>query len=885
MSTPSWNLPAVCREEHARRTGPSVVLVLSLLAGLCGHMHRADAQGDQKTGETRFFVSTEGSDAWSGKLAAHNAGKTDGPFASITRAREAIRELKAAQDGLRRPVTVQVRGGTYYISGTITLTPEDSGTKEHPITYTAYPGEKPVLCGGRRITGWRTDDGKIYYADLPWVKAGKWYFRQLFVDGCRAVRARFPNVHATDPCRKGFLYLDSGGGFGTSVACIHNRGDWMRYKIQAPADGTYQVWIYYGAQNAPVLDKRHRTTDMGGRTTITIDGGPPTKLMNLPDTGGWYTMKWTCSATVSLKGGPHVLEWKNIVGGGLMLNAFVLCDDPKWTPQVLPLGPVSPGTHRVVIQAEQFTASHGPQLRVQATSRSKTFIRCKRGTGKRAWAEAPHAQIHIFPTGCCRAFKQIVEIEAVEPDGSGIRIAGKECKADLSPGDRFFVENVREELDAPGEWYLDRARGRLYYWPAKLPLSESRVVAPVVGRLWQLLGDGKGEKPVSHVRISGFVIQETDYSPDDGAALFGMGREGAVHLVATRHCSIDGNWFVNVGKAGICAEASHHNQITHNEIAYGAEGGILLSESDGNIVSNNHIHHIGAVYKHVGGVVLQAYKYVDGRSVKPGGPEGTCCSNNVVCHNLIHDSSRYGITLKFAGRHNVIEYNEMYSLNTETYDTGGIEVTQHDKGFRSGSSIRYNIVHDVGGYSSDAGKAMFLSWGIYLDSYAGGYEVRNNIVYRNSHGGIMIQGGKDNNIHNNIFVGGTLRQMQFNNFADNSSGNRFFRNIVYYTASGADLLLAYRSAHKTIGSDYNLYCHAGGKSLTVRLGAGVPKSFSEWRQQGDDAHSIIADPLFVDPAKDNYSLRPDSPAFKLGFKPIDTTRIGLSRRPDPRPGD
>ena len=823
-------------------------------------------------------VATNGNDAWSGKSPAPNAGKTDGPFATITRARDAIRALKSAQGGLRQAVTVQVRGGTYHIAETITLDPEDSGTKEQPITYTAYPGEKPVLCGGRRIAGWRTDDGKVYYADLPQVKAGRWYFRQLFVDGRRAVRARFPNVDRTDPLRKGFLYGGSGIGFDMSVACIHNRGDWMEYKIQAPADGTYQVWVYYAAKNARVSDKRHRTADMAGRTTISIDNGPPTKLMNLPDTGGWYTMKWTRSATVSLKAGPHVLKWENIVGGGLMLNAFVLCDDPKWTPRVPPLGAASPGTHRVTIQAEQFTASHGPQLRVQATSRSKTSIRCKRGTAKRAWAQAPDAEIHIFPTGCCRAFKQILQIEAVEPDGAGIRVAGKECRADLSLGDRFFVENVREELDAPGEWYLDRARGRLYYWPVKSTPGRSRVVAPVVGRLWELLGDVKSKTFVSHVRISGFVIQETDYSPDDGCALFGMGREGTVHLVAARHCSIDNNRFVNIGKAGICAEASHRNRFTGNEIAYGAEGGILLSESDNNVVSNNHIHHIGAVYKHVSGVALQAYKYVDGGKVMPGGPEGTCCSDNVVSHNLVHDSSRYGITLKFAGRHNVIEYNEMYALNTETYDTGGIEVTQHNRSFSSGSIIRYNIVHDVGGYSSVGGRAIYCSWGIYLDSYAGGYEVCHNIVYRNSHGGIMVQGGKDNSIHNNIFVGSTTQQMQFNNFRNNSTGNRFMKNIVYYTEPEPLLLAAYRMGPQVIQSDYNLYFHAGGKPLTVRLGAGTLKPWTAWRQLGFDAHSIVADPQFVDPAKDNYALRPDSPAWKLGFKAIDTSRIGLLRR-------
>jgi hypothetical protein len=55
-------------------------------------------------------------------------------------------------------------------------------------------------------------------------------------------------------------------------------------------------------------------------------------------------------------------------------------------------------------------------------------------------------------------------------------------------------------------------------------------------------------------------------------------------------------------------------------------------------------------------------------------------------------------------------------------------------------------------------------------------------------------------------------------------------------------------------------------------------SFGQWREHGLDAHTITADPLFVDLANDNYSLQPDSPAFKVGFKPIDISQVGLRGR-------
>ena len=803
-----------------------------------------------------YYVAVDGNDDWSGKLPAANAEKTDGPFGSIAKARDAIRKLKADQGALRQPVTVQVRAGTYFISETIVLGPGDSGTKACPISYTAYSGEKPVLRGGRPVRGWRSDDGKLYYADLAKVKAGHWCFRQLFVDGRRQVRARYPNVDPSNPLRRGFLYADA-GGFGISVGCIHNRGDWMEYKINVPADGSYSLWVRHGSHN-----KVYGLDGMSGRTTMSVDGGEPIPLMNLPDTGGWGTHKWNRSVSLPLSAGNHVLKWQNIKGGGIDLDAFVLCDDPNWVPGEWPLKPTAPGTHRVLIQAEEFSASHGRQLRVSASgnsAKSKTFIQCKPQTAKAAWV-TPDAEIHIFQSGSCRAFKEIVQIKSIDAGGAGIHVDGKECLTFLRTGDRFFVENVRSELDSPGEWFLDRTEGRLYYQPQKLPIEQSQVIAPVVGRLFSLVGDAEKKEYVSHVRISGFEIRNTDYSPDDGCEGYRMGREGTIYLDTARDCQIEDNRFVNIGTYAVCAIGSTGNQVSGNLISQSAEGGVLLVDSAGNRVSDNYIHHIGLVYKHVGGVVL----------------DRAGCSDNIVAHNVVHDSSRYGITLKNAGHDNTVEYNKVYNVNTETYDTGGIEVTQQSQTFRSGSAIRHNIVHDTGGYSSIGEKAIFNSWGIYLDSYAGGYEVSHNIVWGTTHGGLMIQGGKDNYVHNNIFANSTKQQIQLNNFRQNSTGNRFVRNIVYYTEPEALLMAAYRNSRQVIECDHNLYWHLGGGPLSFMLSGGG-NSYADWQKLGQDAHSVVADPRFVDPADNDYTLRPGSPALKLGFQPIDTSRVGLIR--------
>ncbi|HPP52533.1 MAG TPA: hypothetical protein PK777_06270, partial [Thermoguttaceae bacterium] len=141
-----------------------------------------------------FYVSPAGNDRWSGRLAAPNPDQTDGPFASLQRARSAVREFKNQPAGLKEPVEVVLRAGCYFLQEPIVFEPEDSGAPDCPITYKAHPGEQVILSGGVRITGWKKpENGNIWTAELPEVRQGRWYFYQLFVGGNRRTRARTPN--------------------------------------------------------------------------------------------------------------------------------------------------------------------------------------------------------------------------------------------------------------------------------------------------------------------------------------------------------------------------------------------------------------------------------------------------------------------------------------------------------------------------------------------------------------------------------------------------------------------------------------------------------------------------------------------------------------------
>ncbi|MBN2452202.1 MAG: hypothetical protein JXR77_17585, partial [Lentisphaeria bacterium] len=204
-----------------------------------------------------------------------------------------------------------------------------------------------------------------------------------------------------------------------------------------------------------------------------------------------------------------------------------------------------------------------------------------------------------------------------------------------------------------------------------------------------------------------------------------------------------------------------------------------------------------------------------------------------------------------------------------------------------------------------------------LDDDHSGAHVYGNIVARTTLGGSHIHAGRDNLLENNVFIDHARQQMQYSGHTRDSwvveshrksfleamarpayrarypelvdadpetlwhmAGNIFRRNIIVYTAPTA---LLYKcgtrdgNLFRDNESDHNLIWHGG---LPVRVGqwgmADTPAemSWEQWQERGFDRHSVIADPLFVDPAHGDYRLRPESPAFALGFEPIPVDRIG-----------
>ena len=189
------------------RTYPYRLLLLILLASL---RHSGAAN-------SKFFVSPNGQDSWSGSFADPAATGKDGPFASIQRALDAAKALRRSQGGtFQSPCIIYIRGGVYTLDTALVIGPELSGTTASPLVLSQYRDEVPVLNGGRILTGWKASSVNgfnVWETTVPEVKQGSWSFHQLWANGQRRHRARAPN-------RGSFQLADSSGSDRSHIA-IH----------------------------------------------------------------------------------------------------------------------------------------------------------------------------------------------------------------------------------------------------------------------------------------------------------------------------------------------------------------------------------------------------------------------------------------------------------------------------------------------------------------------------------------------------------------------------------------------------------------------------------------------------------------------------------------
>lgn len=206
---------------------------------------------------TTFTVAPNGRDTWE--------GSRQRPFASVPRALAAARQWRTNHSEATGPVRISLRGGTYWLTETIALTPEDSGTKAAPLVIEGSRGETPVLSGGQRVTGWKTLPNGNWTVHLPNVKDGTWNFQSLFVNGSRRARPRLP--------RAGFFHVagalepspqNRDKGFDRFIYAEGNQFTQWRNRADLEIL-TFQPWAMYRWRIKEV-DSAHRIVAFTGTT-------------------------------------------------------------------------------------------------------------------------------------------------------------------------------------------------------------------------------------------------------------------------------------------------------------------------------------------------------------------------------------------------------------------------------------------------------------------------------------------------------------------------------------------------------------------------------------------------------------------------------------------
>ncbi len=441
-------------------------------------------------------------------------------------------------------------------------------------------------------------------------------------------------------------------------------------------------------------------------------------------------------------------------------------------------GAASPRT--VFLDGRRATWARFPnQGTLRATGgQGKTRIELAPGTAKPAWAKDPSGTVNnIAERGW---YNEIVRINGVGPAGEWIEIAGRETQGQILAGNRFRVEGVRTELDAEGEWYLDRETGRLLVHSVR-PLAERRVELAVVDRLIDVRGTVA--RPVRHLAFRGLRFFGSDFTVDHVAVR--TNQDAAIHLVNAHGVEVADCRFESVGGYGVWLHLdSRDNVILRNEMVDGGAGGVLLTgarfsylstadlhDSDpavqevapvGNVILGNHIHPGGVVRAYCSGV------HLDSRPLALAQARG-----NYVGFNRIHDMPRNGI---FAFRNqggNIFEANHIHDVIQRTNDGGAIHLASMNP-LCAPTHILDNRIHRVG-YQGGSTK-VDLAFGVYPDWFTSHMLIRGNVISDTRDGGIRLLGGGHTVIEDNLVGDDPTASIAFGYWTTNSVRGMVVRN-------------------------------------------------------------------------------------------------------------
>jgi hypothetical protein len=445
--------------------------------------------------------------------------------------------------------------------------------------------------------------------------------------------------------------------------------------------------------------------------------------------------------------------------------------------------------------------------------------------------------------------------------------------------DNRMVENIFEELDAPGEWFYDTNDAILYYYP--LPNEEIANSVFEVAQLKHLVEfRGTEQEPVRNITISNIEFTQTtrtfmekyepllrsDWTIYRGGAIVFEGTENCnlddcyLHNLGgnavffsnyNRNSGISGSHITQIGASAICFVGDtnavrspnfNYNSFTPLEKMDRAAGPKTNNYPANCLVYDNLIHTIGLFEKQVTGVEL------------------SMCKSITVSHNSIYDVPRAGINVSEGtwGGH-IIEYNDVFETVKETGDHGSFNSWGRDRFWHPDRDVMNGIVAtEPSLILADAIATIIIrnnrfrcdrGWDIDLDDGSGNYHIYNNLCLN---GGIKLREGFYRVVENNILVNNTFHpHVWFEN-----SGDVFTRNIVMEPYKPISL--------PAWGAmvDYNIFTDS--------------TAIYEAQNRGTDKHSMVTPVEFQDPQLGDFRIKNSSSAvFRMGFQNFDMDSFGV----------
>ena len=433
----------------------------------------------------------------------------------------------------------------------------------------------------------------------------------------------------------------------------------------------------------------------------------------------------------------------------------------------------------------------------------------------------------------------------------------------LAPFHNMHVENFRAALDAPGEWFLARD-GTLSYLPRPgEKLENADIWAPVAEQWLIVKGDPAKEQFVEKLTFRGLTFRGQSYTLPEKGVHYGQAESGLIGAI-----EIDGARQLTFERCEFIGTLTHalrirngNREVTVRQCLLrdlGA-GGIYIGDSKTNALGPQHTSHI---------TVENTIIHSGGRYFMAGiGVLVFHASDVTIRHCDIADFFYTAISTGWTWGYKpttcariLIENCHLHHLGWAVLsDMGGV----YTLGPQPGSVIRGCHIHDIG-------CAAYGAWGMYNDEGSTGILWENNLVHDTQSAGYHQHYGRGNIVRNNIIAFGAEEHVRYSRPED-FFAFAFERNIVLL---GEGRLFMHVDKNWDNGRVFladNVYWRPGGE---IPEFAGNP--WAAWQFLGRDTLSVVADPLFVAPEKGDWSLKPESPALKLGFQPFDWKKAGVT---------